>query len=93
MVSPCAISKAFLATSKPNHSRAIRRQVTINNSLNTLSLHSGATTIKVPVLEEQVKTLAIAINGLMKTFAEKQKAEKPRRWDAVECKITGKMHN
>ena len=89
MASSFTNSKGFLPISKPNCCRPIQRQLTVTSSLNTLSLHCGPTTIKVPVPEGQVETLAHAVNGLMKTFAEKQKAEKPRRWDTVECKING----
>jgi hypothetical protein len=79
----------ILATSKPNKARASSRNITVQSSLNTLSLHCGATTLNVPVSASHVESLAGAINGLLKTFAEKQKAEKPKRWEAVECKFAG----
>jgi hypothetical protein len=79
----------ILATPKPNKPRASQRYITVQSSLNTLSLHCGATTLNVPVSTSHVETLAVAINGLLKTFAEKQKAERPQRVDTVECKFKG----
>ncbi len=79
----------ILATPKPNKARASLRSITVQSSLNTLSLYCGATTLNVPVSTSHVESLAVAINGLLKTFAEKQKAERPQRVDAVECKFSG----
>ena len=82
-------SAANWHTHKPKHSFIARRQVTPQCSANTFSLNCGATTVKLPMQSDQVKTLAVAINDLLKTFAEKQKAEKPQRWATLECKIVG----
>jgi hypothetical protein len=88
----CGIAKPFqsiLATPKPNKPRASQRYITVQNSLNGLSLHCGATTLNVPLSTSHVQSLAGAINDLLKTFAEKQKAERPQRVDSVECKVSG----
>ena len=81
--------RKILANPKPNKPRASSRYTTIHSSLNTLSLYCGATTMRVPLSTGHVESLASAVNGLLKTFAEKQKAEKPKRWDPVECKFSG----
>lgn len=86
------IAKPFqniLATPKPNKLRASQRYITVQSSLHALSLHCGATTLNVPLSTSHVQSLAGAINGLLKTFAEKQKAEGPQRVDSVECKFSG----
>lgn len=40
---------------------------------------------------ERLQDVALAVNGLLGTFAEKQKAEKPRRWDTVEYRSSSKL--
>lgn len=82
-------SHRFLATTKPKCSVALRASVAIQASLETVSLQCGATTVRIPVPAAEVTTLAATVNDLLKTFAEKQKGGAPRRYDAVECKITG----
>jgi len=84
--------KKKIATSKPNKPRASQRCTTVQSSLNDLSLYCGATTLNVPLSTSHVQSLAGAINDLLKTFAEKQKAERPQRVDAVECKFSGRKN-
>ena len=80
----------FQPTLKPKPTRASRLSVAAQqHSTNTLSLSCGATTIKLPISNDKIETLAGAVNSLLKTFADKQKAERPQRCEPVECRITG----
>ena len=56
-----------------------------------LELHFGDTTVSFPVRADQAQQLAAAVSGVMKTFAEKQQAERPKRWDSMEFKMKGAM--
>lgn len=50
----------------------------------------GATTsIKIPVDGAHVDELRAGLAVLMATFAEKQKAERPKRWESMECRLIG----
>ncbi|PNH10442.1 hypothetical protein TSOC_002835 [Tetrabaena socialis] len=49
-----------------------------------LLLHSGETTIAVPISPEKVKELQGAIQNLFVTFAEKAKATRPKRHEMME---------
>jgi hypothetical protein len=65
------------------------RRVAARASLQDLELHFGDTTVSFPLGVEQAAQLAAAVSGVMHTFAEKQKAERPKRWDAMEFKMKG----
>lgn len=54
-----------------------------------LMLHVGETTVGVPFSKEQALQLDAALQQLFKTFAEKQKAERPRRWEMMEVRFKG----
>ncbi|KIY95390.1 hypothetical protein MNEG_12573 [Monoraphidium neglectum] len=54
-----------------------------------LMLHVGETTIGVPFSRAQADQLDSAIKQLLTTFAEKQKAERPRRWEMMEVRFKG----
>lgn len=54
-----------------------------------LSIHVGETTVNVPVTKEQAAQLRESVQSLLKTFAEKQKAERPKRWDMMEYRLSG----
>lgn len=58
-------------------------------AVSKLSLHVGETTIALPFKEQHAKELDAAFSALLKTFAEKAKAERPRRWEAMEYRYKG----
>ncbi|CAD7704296.1 unnamed protein product, partial [Ostreobium quekettii] len=49
-----------------------------------LALHFGESTIILPFSFEEARNLGKSIQALIKTFAEKQEAERPKRWDMME---------
>lgn len=55
----------------------------------TLSLHVGDTTIALPFGRDQAQQLSDAFVALFQTFAAKQKAERPKRWDMMEVRFVG----
>ncbi|KAI8464191.1 MAG: hypothetical protein J3K34DRAFT_396805 [Monoraphidium minutum] len=52
-------------------------------------LHVGETTVGVPFTRDQAQQLDAAFQQLLKTFAEKQKAERPKRWEMLEVRFKG----
>ena len=54
-----------------------------------LTLQIAETSISFPFQKEQAQQLSNSITTLIKTFAAKQKAERPRRWDMMEYKYKG----
>lgn len=53
-------------------------------------LHVGSdTTIGVPFTAANARALDAALTELLKTFAEKQKAARPKRWDMMEQRFGG----
>lgn len=50
-------------------------------SATQLALHCGDTTLQLPFSPEQGKALNDALSKLLQTFADKQAAERPKRWD------------
>jgi hypothetical protein len=54
-----------------------------------LQLNIGETSIAVPFEPEQAQQLDAAFKKLMETFAQKAKAERPKRWDMMECRFAG----
>ena len=56
-----------------------------------LALHVGETTISFPFKPQQARAITASISGLLETFAAKQKAERPKRWDMMEYKYTGAL--
>lgn len=58
----------------------------------SLTFNIAETSITFPFQKEQAQQLSNAITNLIQTFAAKQKAERPRRWDIMEYKYRGK-HN
>lgn len=55
----------------------------------TLSLHSGESTISFPVTSTQAEDISAAIQAVLTVFAEKQKAERPKRYKSMEYKHKG----
>ena len=49
----------------------------------------GETTISFPFKPQQARAISASITGLLETFAAKQKAERPKRWDMMEYKYKG----
>lgn len=55
-----------------------------------LAFHpSSDTTISFPLRADEAQKLAAALTGVMQTFAEKQSAERPKRWPSMEYKFKG----
>jgi len=54
-----------------------------------LDLHVNETTITFPFAEAQAKDVSTAINNLLQTFAAKQAAERPKRWQSMEYRYKG----
>lgn len=54
-----------------------------------LNLHFDATTISIPFNISKAKDLKASVEKLMCTFAEKQSAERPKRWPAMEYRFKG----
>lgn len=42
-----------------------------------------------PLSAEQAGKLSDSVKSLLETFAAKQKAERPRRWDMMEYRLRG----
>ena len=56
-----------------------------------LALHVGETTISFPFTPQQARNVSASITSLLETFAAKQKAERPRRWDMMEYRYKGML--
>ena len=54
-----------------------------------MAFHIGETTVSFPFSREQAEKLSGSVRGLLETFAEKQKAERPKRWSMMEYKLQG----
>jgi hypothetical protein len=55
----------------------------------SMAIHVGETTIAFPFKREQAQQLSSSVRTLLETFAEKQKAERPKRWNMMEFKQKG----
>lgn len=55
----------------------------------SLTFNIAETSVTFPFHKEQAQQLSNAITTLIQTFAAKQKAERPRRWDLMEYKYKG----
>ncbi|KAK9904865.1 hypothetical protein WJX75_004243 [Coccomyxa subellipsoidea] len=69
--------------------RSHARRLVSASSGTTLDLHVNDTTISFPFAEAQAKEVSAAINGLLQTFAAKQSAERPKRWQSMEYRYKG----
>ena len=56
-----------------------------------LALHIAETTLSFPLRAAEVRRLSEALTGVMQTFAEKQAAERPKRWPAMEYVFKGAL--
>lgn len=54
-----------------------------------LAFHIGDTTLSFPLPPSEAARLSTALTGVMQTFADKQKAERPKRWPALEYVFMG----
>ncbi|PRW57478.1 hypothetical protein C2E21_3963 [Chlorella sorokiniana] len=54
-----------------------------------LSFHIGETTISFQLRAEEARKLSTALAGVMQTFADKQQAERPKRWPSLEYVFKG----
>ena len=54
-----------------------------------LTLHIDQTSVTVPFKPENGRDLDGALQVLLQTFAEKQKAERPKRWKSMEFRLSG----
>ena len=52
-----------------------------------LELHVGPTTLSLPFNQQRAAELKAALALLLATFAEKAKAERPKRWQSLEYKF------
>ena len=76
---------------KPNCRGARRLAVAVSSGQQIIPLQCGNTTLKLPMRTEHVAQLRAGIVAVMQTFVDKQAAERPRRWDSLECKLTGDL--
>lgn len=53
------------------------------------AFHIGETTVSIPFGRAEAEKLSGSIQSLLETFAEKQKAERPKRWNMMEYKLKG----
>lgn len=54
-----------------------------------LAFHIGDTTLSFPLRADEARRLSAALAGVMQTFADKQQAERPKRWPALEFVFKG----
>ena len=59
----------------------------------SIDLHVNETTITFPFAEAQAKEIVAAINNLLQTFAAKQAAERPKRWQSMEYRYKGALYS
>jgi hypothetical protein len=57
------------------------------NTAKPLELHVGPTTLSLPFNQQRAMELKAALALLLATFAEKAKAERPKRWQSLEYKF------
>lgn len=48
-----------------------------------------STTLSIPLEEAEARQLAVGLNNVLKTFQEKQTAERPKRWDSMSVTLEG----
>lgn len=53
----------------------------------------GITTVTVPFSVKEGQVLSDELEGLLQTFADKQKAERPQRWESMTYRYTGDEEN
>jgi hypothetical protein len=58
-----------------------------------LALHVGETTISFPFTPQQAHSVSASIKSLLETFAAKQKAVRPSRWDMMEYRYKGALRS
>ncbi|GMH35184.1 hypothetical protein BSKO_03052 [Bryopsis sp. KO-2023] len=89
----CVRAPCFLRGRQSGTSRMAVLQGGARRRLNAVSvdtkltLHMGITTLSLPFSVEEGKSLQAQFDALLKTFAEKQAAERPKRWEAMEYRF------
>eukprot|EP00270_Netrium_digitus_P019041 TRINITY_DN738_c0_g1_i2.p1 TRINITY_DN738_c0_g1~~TRINITY_DN738_c0_g1_i2.p1 ORF type:complete len:224 (-),score=29.95 TRINITY_DN738_c0_g1_i2:263-871(-) len=78
----------------PGRIPSVRSQTVLTASANTLAsysitLHIGDADISFPFSMDGAKGLDAAFSALLQTFREKEKAERPRRWESMEFRHCG----
>ena len=71
------------------HLQARSRHLQCTAGTGTLSLHSGESTISFTVTSSQAEDISAALQAVLTVFAEKQKAERPKRYKSMEYKHKG----
>jgi len=76
---------------RPIGSRKLRNVVslTASSKARLLPLQCGTTSLTIPVTDKGIKSMAVAFNKLLGTFAEKQNSQQLVRWDVFEFKTAG----
>lgn len=54
-----------------------------------ISFHVNETTITFPFTEDRAKEVSTSIQTLLQTFAAKQAAERPKKWQSMEYRYKG----
>ncbi|CAL8464353.1 g3888 [Coccomyxa elongata] len=86
---PCSIGFRPASILRPIRSVASRRIHVSAATGASIDLHVNETTITFPLAEAQAKEIVAAINSLLQTFAAKQAAERPKRWQSMEYRYKG----
>ncbi len=56
-----------------------------------MTFHINETALTFPMKPAEAKELSSAITKVMQTFADKQQAQRPKRWEPMEFRIKGKL--
>lgn len=89
-IMPVIVQQAFGRHFSPRISTLLSLTLVLSLSAGKhFSLHVGETTIDVPFQLQQAKDLDASFATLLQTFADKQKAERPKRWDMMEYRFKG----
>ncbi|WIA18135.1 hypothetical protein OEZ85_009611 [Tetradesmus obliquus] len=76
----------------PSVTQRLRSQTTCRSTTAAaqhLALHIGETTIQLPFSPAQAQQLDADLAKLLQTFADKQAAKRPKRWDMMEVRFKG----
>ena len=55
-----------------------------------MTFHINETALSFPIKPAQAKELSDAVRNVMQTFADKQQAQRPKRWPSMEFRLKGK---
>lgn len=85
----CALSARSNVCGTRQPCRSIKTTAISASGTANLTLSIGETTVAFPLPAEEAARLQGAIGTTLQTFAEKQKAERPKRWPSMEYKFKG----